>query len=296
MAKPTLTAKDFHPQILAEFDKYVHGHISRREFINRSSKFAAGVAGATSILASLSPDYVQAQDIAADDSRITSEYLVYPSPQSWQGYLVKPANAGGPLPAVLVIHENRGRNPYIEDVVRRLGIAGFLAMAPDALTSFGGWPGDDDKGRTMQSELDRDEMFDNWVAAVRYLQSHPDTNGKVGAVGFCYGGGVVNQLAATLPDLAAGVPYYGGQVSAEEAARIKAPLLIHNGELDERILAGQAAFGEALSAAGVEFEAYVYPGANHGFHNNSTPRFDEAAADLSWERTLAWFNKHLREA
>ena len=296
MAKPILTAKDFHPEVLADFDKYVHGLISRREFINRSSKFVAGAAGATSILASLSPNYVQAQDIAADDVRISSEYLVYLSPQNWQGYLVKPANASGPLPAVLVIHENRGRNPYIEDVVRRLGVAGFMVMAPDALTSFGGWPGDDDKGREMQSELDRDEMFANWVAAVRYLQNHPDSNSEVGAVGFCYGGGVVNQLAVTLPDLAAGVPYYGDQPSAEDAAKIKAPLLIHNGELDERILAGQAAYGAALTAAGVEFEAYVYPGANHGFHNNSTPRFDEAAADLSWERTLAWFNQHLREA
>ncbi|MES2625551.1 MAG: dienelactone hydrolase family protein [Pseudomonadota bacterium] len=295
MAKPTLTAKDFHPQVLADFDQYVHGRISRREFINRSSKFAAGVVGATAILESLSPNYVQAQDIAADDARITAEYLVYPSPQNWQGYLVKPANTTGSLPAVLVIHENRGRNPYIEDVVRRLGVAGFMAMAPDALTSFGGWPGDDDKGRQMQSELDREEMFTNWVAAVKFLQSHPDSNGKVGAVGFCYGGGVVNQLAVALPDLAAGVPYYGSQVSADDAAKIKAPLLIHNGELDERIVAGQAAFGEALTAAGVEFEAYVYAGANHGFHNNSTPRFDEAAADLSWQRTLTWFNKHLRE-
>lgn len=294
MPKPTLTTKDFHPEVLDAFDKYVHGMISRREFLNRSSRYAAGAASASAILASLSPNYVQAQDIAADDPRITTEYLVYPSPQNWQGYLVKPAAATPPLPAVLVIHENRGRNPYIEDVVRRLGVAGFLAMAPDALTSFGGWPGDDDKGRQMQAELDRDEMFENWVAAVRYLQSHPESNGKVGAVGFCYGGGVVNLLAATLPDLAAGVPYYGGQVTAELAANVRAPLLIHNGELDERILAGQSAYGEALTAAGVEFEAYVYPGANHGFHNNSTPRFDAAAAELSWERTLDWFNRHLR--
>lgn len=294
MAKPTLTTKDFHPDVLDAFDKYVHGVISRREFLNRSSRYAVGALSASAILASLSPNYAQAQDIAVDDARISTEYLVYPSPQDWQGYLVKPANANGPLPAVLVIHENRGRNPYIEDVVRRLGVAGFVAMAPDALTSFGGWPGDDDRGREMQSELDRDEMFENWVAAVRYLQTHPDSNGKVGAVGFCYGGGVVNQLAATLPDLGAGVPYYGGQVSAEEAANIKAPLLIHNGELDARILTGQPAFDAALTAAGVEFEAYVYAGANHGFHNNSTPRFDETAADLSWERTLSWFNRHLR--
>ncbi|MDR2213406.1 MAG: dienelactone hydrolase family protein [Pseudomonadales bacterium] len=293
MGKPTLSAKDFSPEVLDAFDKYVHGMISRRDFLERGGKFAAG-SSAAAILASLSPNYAQAQDIAEDDPRITTEKLIYPSPQNWQGYVAKPANATGPLPAVLVIHENRGRNPYVDDVTRRLAVAGFLAMAPDALTSFGGWPGNDDEGRDMQAQLDRDEMFQNWVAAVRYLQTRPDSNGKVGAVGFCYGGGIVNQLAATLPDLAAGVPYYGGQVSAEEAAKIKAPLLIHNGELDTRIVEGQAAFGDALTKAGVTFEAYVYPGANHGFHNNSTPRFDEAAADLSWERTIAWFNQYLR--
>jgi carboxymethylenebutenolidase len=294
MAKPTLTASDFHPEVLDAFDKYVHGMISRREFLSRSSRFAVGGATAATLLASLSPDYVQAQDIAADDARITTETVVYPSPQNWNGYVAKPVNAAGPLPAVLVIHENRGRNPYIEDVTRRLAVAGFLAMAPDALTPVGGWPGNDDAGRDLQAKLDRNEMFANWVAGVRYLQTRPDSNGKVGAVGFCYGGGVVNQLAVELPDLAAGVPYYGSQPSAEDAARIKAPLLIHNGELDTRIAGGQAAFGEALTKAGVTFEAYVYPGANHGFHNNSTPRFDEAAADLSWERTLAWFNRYLR--
>ncbi len=293
MARPTLTAKDFHPEVLAAFDKYVHGVITRREFLSRSSQYAGGI-GAAALLASLSPNYVQAQDIAADDARITTEYLEYPSAQNWQGYLVKPAAVSGPLPAVLVIHENRGRNPYIEDVTRRLGVAGFLAFAPDALSPLGGWPGNDDQGREMQAGLDRNAMFEHWVAAVRYLQAHPDSNANVGAVGFCYGGGVVNQLAAALPDLAAGVPYYGGQVPAEAAANIKAPLLIHNGELDDRILAGQPAYAEALTAAGVTFEAYVYPGANHGFHNNSTPRFDAAAADLSWERTVAWFNTHLR--
>jgi carboxymethylenebutenolidase len=230
MAQPTLTAKDFPPEVLADFDHYVHGRISRREFVQRSSRFA--VAGsATMFLAALSPNYAQAQDIAENDPRITTEKLIYPSPQNWQGYVAKPANASGPLPTVLVIHENRGRNPYVDDVTRRLAVAGFLAMAPDALTSFGGWPGNDDDGRDMQAKLDRDEMFQNWVAAVRYLQGRADSNGKVGAVGFCYGGGIVNQLAVALPDLAAGVPYYGGQPSAEDAAKIKTPLLIHNGEL-----------------------------------------------------------------
>lgn len=294
MGKPALTSKDFPPEVLEAFDHYVHGRISRREFLDRSSRFALGSSSAAAFLAALSPNYAQAQDIAEDDPRIVTERLIYPSPQNWDAYIAKPANASGPLPAVLVIHENRGRNPYIDDVVRRLAVAGFLAMAPDALTSFGGWPGNDDEGREMQAKLDRNEMFENWVAGVRYLQSRPDSNGKVGAVGFCYGGGVVNQLAATLPDLAAGVPYYGGQVPADQAAKIKAPLLIHNAELDTRILEGQAAYGEALTEAGVTFEHHVYPGANHGFHNNSTPRFDQAAADLSWARTLAWFDKYLR--
>jgi carboxymethylenebutenolidase len=294
MGKPTQTAKDFHPEVLDAFDKYVHGMISRRDFLNRSSKFAVGAVTAATLLQSLSPNYAQAQDIATDDARIESDYFVYPSPQDWQGYLVKPANTSGPLPAVLVIHENRGRNPYVEDVARRLGVAGFLTLAPDALTSFGGWPGNDDDGRRMQAELDRDEMFANWVAAIEYLQNHPDSNGQVGAVGFCYGGGIVNQLAATIPNLGAGVPYYGSQVNAAAVANINAPLMIQNGGLDARILAGAPAYEEALSAAGVEFESYVYEGANHGFHNNSTPRFDEAAADLSWERTLEFFNRHLR--
>lgn len=294
MAKPDKTSADFHPKVLEAFDNYVHGRISRRDFLDRTSKFAIGAVTAATLLDSLNPDYVQAQDVAIDDPRIEAEYLVYPSPQNWQGYLVKPANAGGQLPCVVVIHENRGRNPYVEDVVRRLAVAGFMAMAPDALTSFGGWPGSDDEGRSMQSQLDRNEMFENWVAAFNYLKDHPESNGKVGAVGFCYGGGVVNQMAATLPDLAAGVPYYGSQVSAEAVVNIRAPLMIQNGGLDARILAGAPAFEAALDEAGVEYEAYVYEGANHGFHNNSTPRFDEEAADLSWRRTLDFFNKHLR--
>lgn len=294
MARPDLTARDFHPEVLDAFDKYVHGDISRREFLNRAGKFAVGAATAATLLHSLSPNYAQAQDIASDDPRIAVETLVYPSPGQWQGYLVKPANAARPLPAVLVIHENRGRNPYIEDVTRRLGVAGFLAMAPDALTPFGGWPGDDDRGRELQAGLDRDEMFTNWIAALEYLRGHPESSGKVGAVGFCYGGGVVNQLAATQPMLTAGVAYYGSQVPAEQAAGIQAALLIHNASLDTRILAGAPAYEDALREAGVEFESHVYEGASHGFHNNSTPRFDQEAADLSWERTIAFFNSHLR--
>ncbi|MDT8398765.1 MAG: dienelactone hydrolase family protein [Pseudomonadales bacterium] len=294
MAKPKKTAADFPPQVLDAFHQYVHGGLSRRDFLERASQFVVGGMTAAALLESLSPNYAQAQDVAPDDARIETEYLIYPSPQNWQGYLAKPANVTGPLPAVVVIHENRGRNPYIEDVTRRLAIAGFMAMAPDALTSFGGWPGNDDEGRTLQSRLDGAEMFTNWVAAFDYLKSHPQSNGKVGAVGFCYGGGVVNQMAAVLPDLAAGVPYYGRQVPAARVAAIEAPLLIHNAGLDAGILAGAPAFEAALDAAGKTYDAYVYAGVNHGFHNNSTPRFDEAAAELSWQRTLAFFDKYLR--
>jgi carboxymethylenebutenolidase len=294
MAKPDKTAAAFEPAVLEAFHDYVHGGMSRREFLDRVSKYAAGGMTASALLASLSPDYARAQDVAPDDPRIVSEYVNYPSPLQWQGYLVKPANINDPLPAVLVVHENRGRNPYIDDVVRRLGIAGFLAMGPDALSPMGGWPGNDDDGRAMQASLDGEEMFEHWLAAYEFLKSHPDSNGKVGVVGFCYGGGVVNRMAATLPDMAAGVAYYGRQIPSDQAANIRGALMIHNASLDTGIMAGAAAFDDALKAAGVDFESYVYQDVNHGFHNNSTPRFDEAAADLSWQRTLAFFNRHLR--
>ncbi len=294
MAKPDKTAADFNPEVLQAFHEYVHGGMSRRDFLERASKYTLGGISAAALLESLSPNYAQAQDVAPDDPRIVSDYVNYPSPRQWQGYVVKPANTSGALPAVLVVHENRGRNPYIDDVVRRLGVAGFLAMGPDALSPMGGWPGNDDDGRAMQSELDGEEMFEHWVAAFNYLKSHPDSNGKVGVVGFCYGGGVVNRMAATLPEMAAGVAYYGRQIAADQVPNIRAALMIHNASLDTGIMAGAAAYDEALRAAGVDFESHVYQDVNHGFHNNSTPRFDQTAADLSWERTVAFFNRHLR--
>lgn len=295
MTKSRKTVKDFQPEVLSSFHEYVHGAIDRRKFLAQISKFAVGGLSAAAILDALQPDYVSAQEIQSEDPRISAQYLNYPSPQNWQGYLVRPANRDQEkLPAVLVIHENRGRNPYIEDVTRRLALVGFMAMAPDALSPLGGWPGNDDDGRAMQRELDGEEMMANWQAAITYLKNHPGGNGKVGAVGFCYGGGVVNNLAARMPGvLDAGVPFYGSQASVEAAGNITTPLLFQNASTDERILAGAPAYEAALAAAGVVFESHVYEGASHGFHNNSTPRYDEAAAALAWERTIDWFNRYL---
>ena len=295
MTKPTKTIDDFHPEVLKSFHEYVHGAIDRRSFLKQASKFAVGGLTAAAILETLQPNYAEAQEISPGDPRINEEYLNFPSPQNWQGYMVRPANPEQEkLPAVLVIHENRGRNPYVEDVTRRLALVGFMAMSPDALSPMGGWPGNDDDGRAMQRELDREEMMSNWQAALNYLKTHPNGNGKVGAVGFCYGGGVVNSLAARMPNvLDAGVPFYGSQASVEEAANIKTPLLFQNASTDERILAGAPAYEAALSSAGVTFDSHIYAGASHGFHNNSTPRYDEAAAALAWERTVDWFNRYL---
>lgn len=292
MGKPTSSVQDYAPEVLDLFDAYVHGGIDRREFLRKAGLMALGGATAASLLAGLAPDYVQAMEVGQTDPGIEAEYLVYPSPGNWQAYLVKPSGLGGPAPGVLVIHENRGRNPYIEDVARRLAKDGFIAISPDALTSFGGWTSDDE-GRTQQRTLDKEAMMDNWTAAFNYLKAHPDCSGKVGAVGFCYGGGVVNLLATRLPDLGAGVPFYGRQPALEDVPKIKAAMCIQNAELDERIMAGAPAYQAALKEAGVEFEAHVYAGARHGFHNNSTPRYDDAAANLAWQRTIAFFKRHL---
>ncbi len=295
MTKPAKTIADFHPEVLSSFHQYVHGSIDRRGFLKQISKFAVGGLSAAAILETLQPNYAQAQEISPGDPRIEEEYLNFPSPQNWQAYMARPANREREkLPAVLVIHENRGRNPYIEDVTRRLALVGFMAMSPDALSPMGGWPGNDDDGRSMQRELDREEMMSNWQAALNYLKTHPRGNGKVGAVGFCYGGGVVNNLAARMPRvLDAGVPFYGSQTSVEEAANIRTPLLFQNASTDERILAGAPAYEAALASASVRFDSHIYAGASHGFHNNSTPRYDEAAAALAWERTIDWFNRYL---
>jgi len=290
-------ASDFPPEVLKLFDGYVHGFISRRDFLDRAAKFAVGGFTAAAMLESLRPNYALAQQIAKNDPRLKTEYVTYPSPQgsgTMRGYLAEPASVSGKLPAVIVVHENRGLNPYIEDVARRLAVEGYLAFAPDALTPLGGYPGDDEKGGQMFSQLDAAKRTEDLMAAVPYVKSRPDCNGKVGAVGFCYGGGVVNQMAVRFPDLAAGVPFYGPQPSAADAAKIKAPLLLQYAALDERIDAGWPAYESALKANGVKYQMYMYPGTNHGFHNDTTPRYDEAAAKLAWSRTLAFFKENLK--
>jgi carboxymethylenebutenolidase len=290
-------ATDFHPQVLKLFDQYVHGGINRREFVERAAPFAAGGTTAAGILASLSPNYAWAQQVPESDPRIQVSRVEYQSPQGHgtiKALMVRPSKASGKLPGVVVIHENRGLTPYIEDVARRLGAAGFLALAPDGLTPLGGYPGNDDDGRAMQAKLDRDKLVADFAAAVSHLQSHDACSGKVGCVGFCFGGFVSNALAVRIPTLAAAVPFYGGQAPAAEVPKIKAPLLVHYGSLDERVNAGWPAYEAALKANGKQYAVHFYEGANHGFHNDTTPRYDEAAAKLAWSRTIEFFNKHLR--
>jgi carboxymethylenebutenolidase len=290
-------ATDFDQKLLTLFDRYVHGLINRREFLEGASKFAVGGLSAAAILESLNPKYVQAQQIPEDDPQLKTETIEYPSPQgsgSIRAYLARPANSSGNLPGVVVIHENRGLNPHIKDVARRTGLAGFLTLAPDALTPLGGYPGNDDEGRTLQRQLDRGKMTEDFVAAALHLKSHPECSGRIGVVGFCFGGGMANTLAVRLPDLAAAVPFYGGQPAAEDVPKIKAPLLLHYGGLDTRVNKGWPDYEAALKANGVTYTAHIYEGANHGFHNDTTPRYDQAAATLAWQRTIDFFNQTLR--
>ena len=293
-------ASDFPQELLNLFDKYVHGRIDRRAFLEGAQKFAVGGVTATALFEMLKPNYALAIQAPKDDSRIKGESATVQSPQgtgSIKGYLVRPANASGKLPAVLVVHENRGLNPYIEDVARRLAIAGYMAFAPDGLTSVGGYTGDDENGAKLFQQVDNAKMRQDFLAAAQWLKARPDSTGKLGAVGFCFGGSVVNQLAVRMgSDLAAAVPYYGGQPSAEDAAKIKTPVLAQYGEADERITSGWPAYEKALAAAKVPHEGHVYKAAQHGFHNDTTPRYDKAAAELSWQRTLDWFNKYLKAA
>ena len=291
------TAKDFHPEVLKLFDLYVHGLSSRRAFLDSAAKFAVGSVTAASLLEALNPRFAEAQQVAPSDSRIISQYVEYPSPDGYgklRGLLVKPAGAKGKLPTVLVIHENRGLNPHIEDIARRLAVDNFIAFAPDALYPLGGYPGDEDKARELFATLDQNKTHSDFLTAAHILKTLPEGNGKLGAVGFCYGGGIVNFLATRLPDLAAGVPFYGAQPPAEEAAKIKAPLLIQYAGADDRVNAGWPAYETALKSAGVSYQAYIYPGVQHGFNNDTTPRYDEAAAKLAWQRTVEFFNAHLR--
>jgi carboxymethylenebutenolidase len=291
-------ASDFPQELLDLLDQYVHGGLSRRQFIDRAQKFAVGGVTATALFEMLRPNYAWAIQVPKDDSRIKAETATVPSPQgngSIKGYLVRPANATGKLPAVLVVHENRGLNPYIEDVARRLAIANFIAFAPDGLTSKGGYPGDEEKGAQLFGQVDNPKMREDFLAAANWLKARPDSTGKLGAVGFCFGGSVVNQLAVRMGgDLAAAVPFYGSQPNASDTAKIKAPLMAQYGELDTRITSGWPDFNTALTAAHVPHEGFIYTGANHGFHNDTTPRYDDAAAKLAWQRTLEWFNKYLR--
>lgn len=293
------TADDFHPEALKLFDQYVHGDISRRDFLSSVPKYALLGLTAEALLEALNPRFAEAKQIADNDPRVKTRYLEIPSPHGngkVRGLLAEPANAKGKLPLVLVIHENRGLNPHIEDIARRLAVDNFIAFAPDALYTLGGYPGDEDKARELFQKLDKTKTQNDFLAAAQALKKLPAGNGKLGAVGFCYGGGIVNFLATRLPDLAAGVPFYGAQPPAEEAAKIKAPLLIHYAGVDDRINAGWPAYEAALQKAGVNYEAHTYPGVQHGFNNDTTPRYDAATAKLAWDRTIAFFNAYLRDS
>ncbi|MFC3628758.1 YghX family hydrolase [Paracoccus angustae] len=295
-----LTAKDFPPELLELYDFYAHGRITKREFLDRAAKHAVGGMTALALLNILGPDYALARQVDFTDPGILAEYVTYPSPEGHgtvRAYLVRPARDGvaveTPAGGVVVVHENRGLNPYIEDVARRVAKAGYVALAPDGLTSKGGYPGNDEKGRELQREVDPAKLMNDFFAAIAFLLDSPMTNGKVGITGFCYGGGVSNAAAAAFPELAAAVPFYGRQAPVEDVPRIKAPLLLHFAETDENVNKGWPAYEAALKEHGKTYEAHVYPGTNHGFHNDSTPRYDEAAATLAWDRTLDWFGRYL---
>jgi carboxymethylenebutenolidase len=292
-------ASDFPQEVLNLFDGYVHGRMSRRDFLDNASKYAVGGFTAAAMLESLRPNFAWAEQVKKDDPRLKAEYVEYRSPQgsgTMKGYLVKPANASGKLPAVVVIHENRGLNPYIEDVTRRVALLNYIAFAPDALTPLGGYPGDEEKAVKAFGTLDPAKRMEDLVTGALYVQKRPESTGKLAAVGFCFGGGIANALAVRLPDLAGAVPFYGAQPAAADVAKIKSPLLIHYAGLDERINAGWPAYEAALKENKVRYEAFIYPNVNHGFHNDTTPRYDEAAAKLAWQRTVDFFNKNLRAA
>ena len=290
------TAHDFDQEVLALFDAYVHGALDRRGFLDKAAKYTVGGVTAAMLLDQLSPKFAEAQVVKPDDKRLKAEVVEYDSPSGhgkMKGYLVRPAKAKGKLPGVLVIHENRGLNPHIEDVTRRIALENFLAFAPDALTPQGGYPGDEDKAREAFGKLDAAKTREDMVAAAAFLKAHKENKGKIGAVGFCWGGGIVNMLATRLPDLGAGVAFYGSAPPVEDVARIKAPLIIQSAEKDDRINASWPAYEEALKAAKVRYERHLYPGTQHGFNNDTTPRYDAAAAKQAWDRTIAFFKKNL---
>jgi carboxymethylenebutenolidase len=289
-------AHEFDQELLDLFDGYVHGDVDRRQFLDRAAKFAVGGVTAAALLDMLAPDYAWAEQVKGDDPRIATEYIDYPSPNGHgtiKGYLTRPAGASGKLAGVVVVHENRGLNPYIEDVARRLAVAGFVALAPDGLTPLGGYPGNDEQGREMQGKLDGGKLREDFFAAFEHLKARPFTTGKVGVVGFCYGGGICNAMAVRYPDLAASAPFYGRQADAADVPKIQAPLQIHYAGLDERVNAGWPAYEAALKANGKAYSVHFYPDVNHGFHNDTTPRYDAAAAELAWSRTIDFFKRHL---
>jgi carboxymethylenebutenolidase len=290
------TSTDFDQELLNLFDRYVHGDIDRRGFLERATRYAVGGMTASMLLDALSPKFAEAQQIPKDDARIKASTVEFSSPKGqgkMRGYLVRPAKASGKLPGVLVVHENRGLNPHVEDIARRIALDGFMAFAPDALTPLGGYPGDEDKARELFAKLDLEKVREDFVAAAEWLKSRPDCTGKIGVVGFCFGGGIANILATRLPDLSAAVPFYGAQPKAEEVAKIKAPLLIHYAEHDEHIDAGIPAFEAALKASHVRYQLFIYPGTQHGFNNDTTPRYDKAAAQLAWQRTIEFLKKNI---
>ena len=293
---PRKQASDFDPHLLELYDGYVHGKMSKREFLSKATKYVAAGVTAAAVLESLQPNYALAQQVAPDDPDIVTEIISFQSPKgngAIKGLLARPANVSGPLGAVLVVHENRGLNPYIEDVVRRVAKAGYIALGPDGLSPLGGYPGTDEAGREMQSQIDSAKLMEDFFAGYEHLGDIDGGSGKVGAVGFCYGGGVCNALAVAYRDMACSVPFYGRQPATEDVSMIQAPLLLHYAGLDERINAGWPAYEAALIAEGKEFTAHIYDGVNHGFHNDTTPRYDQAAADLAWQRTLDFFASHL---
>jgi carboxymethylenebutenolidase len=297
MERQRLTTQDFDPELWAIFDDYVHGFIDRRMFLDRAAKFAVGGVTAVMLLDMLNPKFAEAQQVPKDDKRLKTEWVDIDSPKrngKIKAYVCRPANATGPLPGIVVVHENRGLNPHIEDIARRLALDNFMALAPDALTPLGGYPGDEDKARELFPKLEQPKTREDFVAAAHYLRTRSDCTGRIGAVGFCYGGGVVGMLATRVPELAAAVPFYGGQPTAEDTRNIKAAMLINYAGTDERINAGWPAWEAALKANNVRYEGHIYQGTQHGFNNDTTPRYDAAAAKLAWQRTLAHFNKHLR--
>ena len=292
------TASDFDPEVMKLFDQYVHGIIDRRAFLNNATKYAVGGMTAATLLDALNPKFADAQQVKKDDPRITVKSLEYASPSGYgkmRGYLACPAKTTGKLPGILVVHENRGLNPHIEDIARRLALDNFVAFAPDALFPLGGYPGDEDKARELFAKLEQPKTRNDFIAAAGFLKALPECSGKIGAVGFCYGGGIANMLATRIPDLGGAVPFYGSQPSAEDAAKIKAPLQVHYAGEDERINAGWPAYETALKAAGVKYEMFKYEGTQHGFNNDTTPRYDEKAAKLAWQRTVDFFNNNLRK-